>query len=271
MNREIIRLKCVDDDWLKIGKPVPSETYRYVLCKCNNCGMLIPTDKRYLKDNLKRCSFCSGIGHRSTLKTTCNKWSFINNTAQCTIKYKGASYNFIIDMDDYKLVSTKQWRLSKKKEKLYVITGSRKDAIYLHHLIKGKPIDGLEIDHINGNSLDNRKCNLRFLSRSDNARFIKAKKTNQLGIRGISKNKNKYIVDFSYDNMRFYFKNFNDFKDAVYCRKFAEERFGLTILKNNPLSKKYLTYDKEKELIIKRYTNDIIDKQMGECKCKLKD
>lgn len=45
-----------------------------------------------------------------------------------------------------------------------------KRGMRLHTFIIGKPPDGLVIDHINGNGLDNRRENLRFVTPKENAR-----------------------------------------------------------------------------------------------------
>ena len=39
----------------------------------------------------------------------------------------------------------------------------------MHHAILGKPPQGYVVDHINGNRLDNRRCNLRFVTHQQNA------------------------------------------------------------------------------------------------------
>jgi HNH endonuclease/AP2 domain len=38
----------------------------------------------------------------------------------------------------------------------------------MHHLVLGRPPEGYETDHINRNGLDNRRSNLRFVTRSYN-------------------------------------------------------------------------------------------------------
>lgn len=41
--------------------------------------------------------------------------------------------------------------------------------VALHHAVIGRPLHRMEVDHINGNVLDNRRCNLRIVTRRENA------------------------------------------------------------------------------------------------------
>ena len=75
----------------------------------------------------------------------------------------------LIDDSDYKLVSKFNWY---KQSAGYVATCSRttsktKPVILMHRLINNTP-DGLFTDHINRNKLDNRRSNLRTVTRSQN-------------------------------------------------------------------------------------------------------
>lgn len=134
----------------------------------------------------------------------------------------------------------------------------------MHRLILRDDIpEGYEVDHIDGNSLNNRKSNLRIVTRLQNIQNSKVRIDNQIGIRGISYSKyeRKYVVDFSFNNVRYYFKHWDTIEEAVYCRKFAEEYFDLHILKNNPLKDKYLDLDSDKINEIKNHTYDSINKK----------
>jgi len=94
----------------------------------------------------------------------------------------------LIDDEDYELVSQYKWHVSRRgKHKLYASTGikagSKKTKVDMHRLIINAP-KGQQVDHKNGNGLDNRKENLRVCTRSQNQRNRVANRT-----RGTSKYK----------------------------------------------------------------------------------
>jgi hypothetical protein len=70
--------------------------------------------------------------------------------------------------------------------------------IPMHRFLLNAP-DDVEVDHINGNGLDNRKCNLRLASRSENLKNRRVFKTNKLGYKGIhfEKSTGRYTVRIS--------------------------------------------------------------------------
>lgn len=105
--------------------------------------------------------------------------------------------------EDYDLVTEVDIGRKKGKRKIYVDNSSSKPYakislfgkdVKIHHLLKGRPLNKKMIDHFNGNSLDNRRGNLRVVSRSENG-YNKPTKTKLF--RGINKQKNgKYKVTF---------------------------------------------------------------------------
>jgi len=73
----------------------------------------------------------------------------------------------IIDDEDYKLISDYKWCVSKKRNNtFYAVTNTKeRKRLYLHRLIM-EANKGDEIDHVNHDTLDNRKTNLRFVNPS---------------------------------------------------------------------------------------------------------
>jgi hypothetical protein len=56
----------------------------------------------------------------------------------------------------------------------------------MHRLVMNAP-RGMEVDHINGDTLDNRKCNLRICSRSENLRNASLSGDSTSGFKGVWK------------------------------------------------------------------------------------
>lgn len=79
-------------------------------------------------------------------------------------------YFALIDEADRALVAPYGWRpLRASNGKIYAIAQgrSRNELVQMHRLVDGTPAD-LETDHISGDTLDNRRCNLRPATRAQN-------------------------------------------------------------------------------------------------------
>lgn len=199
-------------------------------------------------------------------KYTDNLYEIFDEYTILRIKYKDEYVDCYIDTEDLAFVQEKHWRASHKKNKIYIVTGKagKQDnpLTYLHNYIMHyTPVPQKEVDHIDGNSCNNRKANLRIVSRQENIDNTKVRIDNKIGIRGVSQiSKTKhYKCDFSYHKKRFYFKDWETIEEAVYNRKIVEEYFGIETLKKNPLAKQYI--DKltdEKKKLIESYVYDKI-------------
>ena len=71
----------------------------------------------------------------------------------------------IVDDEDFEKVNCYKWRVDHKYKNWYAVRAIRKSngkwtTQRMHRFIMNVP-DGLEIDHISHDILDNRKCNLR--------------------------------------------------------------------------------------------------------------
>lgn len=259
--RLILQENCEDEDFLKLGKKLPSENSRkkYVLTKCLNCNTIFPSNLSTLKRcPPKKCCFCSGVGFKGEGKIIRNTYFEFEDYCEILILYKDTSLTCYIDKEDKNKVKKYSWRISKKKNKFYVVTGNAKNKtlLYLHNLLMDKTShsDGNEVDHIDGNSLNNRKSNLRIVSRLENIQNVNARIDNKIGIRGISQIGKKFKVDFSYNNIRYYFKDWKTIEEAVYCRMVAEQHFDLHMLERNPLAQQYLTLSEDQKNDIYQYT-----------------
>lgn len=77
---------------------------------------------------------------------------------------KFGDVKFFIDEEDDFLVTKEKLYVIKNNNHLYIVNSDRK---YLHRLIIGAE-KGQVVDHINHNTLDNRKYNLRICTQSEN-------------------------------------------------------------------------------------------------------
>ena len=127
----------------------------------------------------------------------------------------------LVDDSDFEWINQWHWYLS---DKGYAIREFKGKPINMHRLINNTP-KGLETDHINRNRIDNRRENLRTVTKSQNATFLRSiGKNNTSGRIGVywRKERKKWRVQISINKKYIYLGHFNDIKEAMTVRKNAE-------------------------------------------------
>ncbi len=127
-----------------------------------------------------------------------------------------------IDDDDFEKLSKFKWCYSKSTG--YAVRKGRKASgeprtVHMHRYIvlhENRYVD--EVDHINGNKLDNRKCNLRTATCQKNAFNRKKPNVNSTSkYKGVLKRKNstKWEARLKINNKAIYLGKFADEVDAA--------------------------------------------------------
>ena len=96
----------------------------------------------------------------------------------------------LVDDDVYEWASQHKWSPGGgSRGKPYVtrgvyLPGGKRRTVYLHREIMGAP-PGIDVDHRNGDGLDNRRANLRLVSRAQNNQNRHAPATASTGVRNV--------------------------------------------------------------------------------------
>ena len=104
----------------------------------------------------------------------------------------------IVDDDDYEMLMEYKWCAQKRITGIFYVarstpkdsSGKQKILLLMHREITNAP-KGMEVDHINGNPLDNRKENLRICTNQQNAMNRGKRSDNTSGYKGVSYKKKK--------------------------------------------------------------------------------
>lgn len=141
----------------------------------------------------------------------------------------------LVDDEDYDKVSRVKWSLNSGGGRfhLYAIHGFRVNGVSrilsMHRYIIGpENAQGLDVDHINGNSLDNRRSNLRVCTRSvnlHNKHNLHALNTS--GTTGVyySKSRKRWIAEIRIDRKRKHLGRHVNKEDAIKARKEADIKY----------------------------------------------
>lgn len=180
-------------------------------CRCKVCGF-------------ERIMSTAQITSGKFAKCICKKFKR-NKYEECDNFYKifliDSDEFFICDKDDFNKFYAESCFC--KDGRGYIICNGKK----FHRLIMN--IDDLkyDVDHINGNPLDNRKDNLRVCEHKQNSKNKAINKNNTSGIVGVYWNKrcNKWVAEIKKDYKKICLGYFDDIRNAAEARRKAEIKY----------------------------------------------
>lgn len=135
-------------------------------------------------------------------------------------KYGNEKARALIDLEDIEKVKNEDWH---KTNGGYVLNSKGKQ---MHRIIIDCP-ENKFIDHINHNKLDNRKHNLRIVTKQQNAFNMKKPSTNTSGYKGVGfhKQRNKWRARIMVDNKDISLGLYDTIEEAIKARKEAEIKY----------------------------------------------
>ena len=138
----------------------------------------------------------------------------------------------LVDDEDFEQLNKFKWFANKTNNNYYAARKSKGRQIYMHReIINSNKL----IDHIDGDTLNNCRANLRECTIAENIRNQKIRSTNTSGFKGVSfyKNRNKYAARIMYNyNARFIGLFFTAEGAARAYNQRAKELFGEYALLN---------------------------------------
>lgn len=135
----------------------------------------------------------------------------------------------VVDDEDYNYLMRWNWCAvyDKKMESFYSHRRLGRGTISMHRVILHAR-EGQYVDHIDHNTLNNQKSNIRLVTVQENHRNKRLMRNNTSGVCGVyhQKHSNKWKAMIKIDRKLVHLGYFRDKKDAIAIRKSAEIEYG---------------------------------------------
>lgn len=138
----------------------------------------------------------------------------------------------IIDAEDLEFVSQWKWFASRGNSTDYAQRNDRSEGIRrtvkLHRVILNAP-DGMHVDHINHNGLDNRKANIRLCTPSENLRNRRKRNGCSSEYKGVIRRQDRvkpWVAVIKVDGKKYTSSFLTELEAALWYDEMAKEHHG---------------------------------------------
>ena len=139
--------------------------------------------------------------------------------------YLGSGHSFLIDLDNLHEILPFSWSIENKYVyRVQTINGKSNCKIRIYRQIM-RAEAGQIVDHINGDTFDNRKSNLRFCTVQENLKNRKKREAHKSSSRfkGVSKKGKKWTVSITHNYKRIHLGVFDTEEQAAIAYNEASE------------------------------------------------
>lgn len=130
----------------------------------------------------------------------------------------------MVDEEDFDRINKMRWHHGARQ---YAIRNTKDSSTrYMHKMIIGAD-ENQKCDHINGDTLDNRKSNLRLCTQQQNLCNRQKKKKSKSGYKGVYKDKsrNAFAADISHMGVRYRLGRYKTAKKAAIAYDGAARKY----------------------------------------------
>lgn len=198
-----------------------SKNGSYWMCRCDCGNEKIVSAHSLTSGHTKSCGCYNRERTSSTHRGRRKGNSYWCDGKVLHVRLTNCDEDFICDVCDLDLVLRETWR---KSDTGYAMKG--KSRSFHDELLK--PPDGMVVDHINRNKLDNRRCNLRVVKQSVNIQNTGSLGRSITGFRGVTLDtrNGRYVARITANGKTIHLGTFGNIEEAVFARKQAEKELN---------------------------------------------
>ena len=192
-------------------------------CKCD-CGKIKEVEGASLREGRTTSCGCYRDEHNRALQSKTNIYDLSGEYGICYFNNGG---QFIFDLEDYDKIKDYTW--SRRHEGYARCTRKENGKIKIYNVyrvIMNVDDSKLEVDHINGDKWDNRKCNLRIVAHVDNMKNRKINKNNTSGYTGIKQIPcGNWTARIRANGKEIWLGSYKTKEEAIAARKAGEKKY----------------------------------------------
>lgn len=143
-----------------------------------------------------------------------------------------------VDLADYGKVRGIRWNRRTSGPRSYAIADTANGKVLMHHLIRPL-VDGKEVDHADGDGLNNRRGNLRLCTHGQNMRNRAKHVTKSSRLKGVYRDRDRWRARIVRDGIAYNLGNFESEEAAGRAYDAAAPKIHRSFAKTNADLKLY--------------------------------